>query len=30
MYAKEIAKLKLLLAEKESLIETMTADVYNK
>jgi Skp family chaperone for outer membrane proteins len=30
MYAKEIAKLKLLLAEKESLIETMSADIYNK
>jgi hypothetical protein len=30
LFAKEIAKLKLLLAEKESLIETMSADVYKK
>lgn len=28
--AKEIARLKLALAEKESLIETMSADIYGK
>lgn len=27
-YAKEISKLKLIIAEKESLIETMSADIY--
>ncbi len=30
MYAKEISKLKLILAEKESMIQTMSADVMNK
>lgn len=29
-YAKEIAKLKLIISEKESLIETMSADIYNR
>ncbi len=27
MYAKEMSKLKLIIAEKESMIETMQADV---
>lgn len=30
MVAKELSKLKLLLAEKESLIDTMSADIYNR
>jgi len=30
MYAKEISKLKLIIAEKESLIDTMSADIYNR
>ena len=29
-YAKEIAKLKMIISEKESLIETMSADIYNR
>lgn len=29
-YAKEITKLKLIISEKESLIETMSADIYNR
>ena len=29
-YAKEISRLKLILSEKESLIDTMSADIYNR
>lgn len=29
-FAKEISKLKLIIAEKESLIETMSGDIYNR
>ena len=29
-FAKEMSKLKLIIAEKESLIETMSADIYRR
>jgi len=30
LYAKELSRLKLILSEKESLIDTMSADIYNR
>lgn len=30
MYAKEISKLKMLVSEKQSLIDTMQTDIYTR
>ena len=29
-FAKDLSKMKLIIAEKESLIETMSGDIYNR